>query len=109
MNWTLLGRVLEIALLGWFFALAVAVVWLASTGRTTLRGLLADRQGEARAFHLHRVQLIGSSLIFGVGYALSALHGPVSQSIPDVPTVLLGGLLGSHGAFLGGKLINRQQ
>lgn len=62
--------------------------------------LIMDRQ--TGRLSLHRVQMIGFSILFAIGYVIDVLTSKPAHSLPDISTPLLAALLGSHAAYLGG-------
>jgi hypothetical protein len=94
----------EYALLAWFGAMMVFIVYKLLDGTILTHGLISDRRGTSFAFH--RLQLIAVTLLFAGGYIIAALGKGPGQAMPDIAPPLLAGLLGSHFTYLGGKLFN---
>jgi hypothetical protein len=101
MTWEQLSTVVQWAMLIFFFSAAGAIVIQMLNGRIILTGLLGREKGGG--FRFHRLQLLVVTLIFAGGYLARALAAGPGEPLPDVPTALLLALLGSQGAYLGGK------
>lgn len=101
------GGVLEVSLLGWFFAVVVIVALQMFGGGIALNGLLApERKKPGQGAHLHRAQLLVTTVGFAATYLVQALHQAPGQPMPDVSKVMLVALTGSQGLYLGGKAAN---
>jgi hypothetical protein len=103
MLWTLVSAVIRMTILGWLGLFALTIMYQIMAGRIYLGNVIShDRE---QSFGFHRLQLIGVTLLFAAGYIVTALGQPADQGMPDISTPLLAALLGSHVAYLGGKLL----
>jgi hypothetical protein len=95
-----------IVLLG---GLMFAVVYKIFSGGVTLSGLLMVKGGDDDdTFSPARLQMLMSTVLAGMYYLLQVINSPPSNSLPDVPTPLVGILGGSHAIYLGGKVQSLQ-
>ena len=102
MSWGMV-RYVEWAVGIWLALTIVVVLLRIFTGRILIEGMLRDEHdGE---LEVHRLQLFAVSLMFAAGYVAAALsHGGGGPAdMPNIKPVLLLGLVGSHGAYLGAK------
>ena len=89
--------------------LMVVVVYKLFTSGVTLSGLLTVKGGsDDNTFSPARLQMLMSTLLAGMYYLLQVINNPPSNSLPDVPTPLVGILGGSHAIYLGGKVQSLQ-
>jgi hypothetical protein len=89
--------------------LMVVVVCKLFTGSVTLSGLLTVKGGDDdNTFSPARLQMLMSTMLAGMYYLLQVINSPPSNSLPDVPTPLVGILGGSHAIYLGGKVQSLQ-
>ena len=91
------------ALLGWLTALGLFILHQIVAGRIVTMAMVKSRSGES--FSFHRLQMIAVTLLFAAGYVVVAIARDPALGMPNIPTPLLGALLGSHIAYLGGKLL----
>ncbi len=96
-----LGPIVEVAICFCLIGMAVAVLAGMLSGRIVLTGLLGN--GDGSGFRFHRLQMMAVTSCFGLGYLIDAMTKAPGDAMPNVPTVLLLLLLGSHGVYLGGK------
>ena len=90
--------------------LAAAVVYQLLTGHIRTRGMLHDKsagrdEGRPGQFSPARLQLLVFTLGGALYYLLLVLGGDTPGKFPPLPTELLLALGGSHGLYLGGKLL----
>jgi hypothetical protein len=89
--------------------LMVVVVYKLFTGGVTLSGLLMVKGGDDdNTFSPARLQMLMSTVLAGMYYLLQVINNPSTNSLPDVPTPLVGILGGSHAIYLGGKVQSLQ-
>ncbi len=89
--------------------LMVVVVYKLFTGGVTLSSLLMVKGGaDDNTFSPARLQMLMSTVLAGMYYLLQVINNPPSNSLPDVPTPLVGILGGSHAIYLGGKVQSLQ-
>ncbi|MEP9358172.1 hypothetical protein [Sphingomonas sp. KR3-1] len=93
------------SILGWFAALLLLVAYRIMTDKIVIDCITCNPG--SRSFSFHRGQLLLITICFAAIYVLIALSQPVGKGLPDIPTPLLAALLGSHIAFIGGKLLSR--
>ena len=94
-------------LAGWLALLAVLIFYRLVTGGIRTQGLLS-RVIDGRPVP-ERVQILVSSVVVIVGYALTVLQEVSNattplKSLPDVPTELIVIFAGSQAIYLSGKL-----
>jgi hypothetical protein len=98
---TQLGGYLEVILEGWLALIFAIVLYRMARGQIILTGLLRI---EAKApFGFDRLQLVGVTLLFAIGYAIFALNIDQLETLPEIPTPLLLVLIGSNGTYLAVK------
>jgi hypothetical protein len=105
MIWDILATAIRTALLGWFLIVGLLILYQVMTGAIATSGLV--RHAGEESFGFHRLQLMGITLLFAAGYVVAALRQPPGLGMPDISTPLLAALLGSHAAYLGGKLLRQ--
>ena len=89
--------------------LMVVVVYKLFNGDVTLSGLLMVKGGDDdNTFSPARLQMLMSTVLAGMYYLLQVINNHSSNSLPDVPTPLVGILGGSHAIYLGGKVQSLQ-
>src|ERR1700687_2374444 len=89
--------------------LIVVVVSKLFTGGVTLSGLLMVKGGDDDGtFTPARLHMLMSPTLAAMYYLLQVINNPTSNSLPDVPTPLVGILGGSHAIYLGGKVQSLQ-
>lgn len=92
------------AALGFLTALAAVVLFKVLLGKISLRGLLTgERRDGTEYFSLGRTQLLICSIVILVNYIRQFLANPSRVSLPDVPAVALGTIIGSQLIYLAGK------
>jgi len=105
MIWDVLAMMIRTALLGWFLILGLLILFRIFSGEIATSGLV--RHAGEDGFGFHRLQLVAVTLLFAAGYVVAALRQPPGMGMPDISTPLLAALLGSHAAYLGGKLLRQ--
>lgn len=95
-----LAEAIRIALLAWLGAVLLLVLHRIVADRLIHTSLVIDRT--TGNVSLHRLQMIGISVVFAGAYLVDALSGDPAKGLPDISTPLLAALLGSHAAYLGG-------
>ena len=101
MNLAQLSGYLEVILEGWLALVFVIVLYRMARGQIILAGLL--RLEKKAPFGIERLQLVGVTLLFAIGYAIFALDAEQLRTLPDIPTPLLLILIGSNTAYLAVK------
>lgn len=93
--------VTEVMLAILFLAFLAAVLIGMWRNSIETQGLLSNElHGQ---LSMHRMQLLTVTFAFAVSYCLAALALGPGHPMPDVPTPLLGILIGSHATYLAGK------
>lgn len=105
MIWDVVAIMIRTALLGWFLILGLLILFRIFSGEIATSGLV--RHAGEDSFGFHRLQLVAVTLLFAAGYVVAALRQPPGMGMPDISTPLLAALLGSHAAYLGGKLLRQ--
>jgi len=100
-----LSDYLEMILEGWLFLVFAIVLYRMARGQIIVAGLL--RAEKNAPFGLERLQLVGVTLLFAIGYAIFALDAEQLRTLPDIPTPLLLVLIGSNTAYLAVKYAQR--
>lgn len=91
-------------LAGAWFALVIGTILVRMIGRRIiLTGLLSVEKDAP--FGLDRLQLLFFTLLFCAGYILTALGKGPNDNLPDIPTIVLLVLAGSHGTYLTSKFL----
>jgi hypothetical protein len=91
-----------IILLGGFMIVVACKVF---AGGIDLSGLLKVKGGEDDgSFSPGRAQMLMSTLLAAMYYLLQVIDNPSADSLPAVPSTLVGVLGGSHAIYLGGKV-----
>jgi len=103
MMWGSIALVMKWTILGWFGAIALLILYKIMTDEILIDGLTCN-PGDS-SFSFHRSQLLIITICFAVAYTLIALGQPAGKGLPDIATPILAALLGSHAAFIGGKLL----
>jgi len=105
MIWGTLAAIMKVTILGWFLIVGLFLLYKIMTNGIGTDGLL--RHAGEDHFGFHRAQLMAFTLLFAIGYVMFALRQPAAAGMPDISTPMLAALLGSHAAYLGGKLLNQ--
>src|ERR1700759_2231301 len=99
--WTQLSSITQYALLGWVFGLLALIVAQVAAGKILISGLLGEHSNSS--IEVHRIQLLIVTVMLAGAYFGSALAQKPGGPLPDIPTAVLVGLVGSHGLYLRGK------
>jgi hypothetical protein len=105
MIWDILGTTIEVTILAWFAMIALLILYKIMTGTIAISNVV--RHAGEESFGFHRAQLLAVTLLFAAGYVIIALRQPAGLGMPDISTPMLAALLGSHAAYLGGKLLHQ--
>ena len=103
MSWAELDLIAK-WLAGTWLALVIGTILVRMIGRRIiLTGLLSVEKDAP--FGLDRLQLLFFTLLFCAGYVLTALGKGRGDDLPDIPTIVLLVITGSHGTYLASKFL----
>ena len=101
---TFVTPLVKYALGAWLLAVAVVIFYRIFSGGIVTLSLVKVKHTDS--FSFHRSQLMVITLLFCAGYIVTAVGRDPDLGMPDISTPLLAALLGSHAAYLGGKLLS---
>jgi hypothetical protein len=101
-DYGLICKTLSLVIIGWMAIMFLSVMVRVVSGSMVTGGLVSDAIRQHGS--LHRLQLLCVTILVALLYPAFALQRDPSKGLPDIPDVVLLGLVGSHGTYLFNKL-----